>query len=341
MHVLVTGGAGFIGSAVIRHFVLERGWTVTNIDKLTYAANMDALRLVKASPNYNFIRADICDRAAIASALASAQPDAIVHLAAESHVDRSISGSTPFIQSNIVGTHSLLEETRLYLEKCRPSRRDRFKFLHVSTDEVFGTLGPGELFTEQSRYAPRSPYAASKASSDHLVRSWHETYGFPAVITNCSNNYGPFQHSEKFIPTIIKSALRGAQIPIYGDGRQVRDWLYVDDHVRALAAVLRYGDIGTSYNIGGRTALENITVARLVCELLDQYRPADRSYSTLITNVTDRLGHDDRYAIDPSKLENQLWWKAIETLESGLEKTLFWYLANDGKAGSGELPPVP
>jgi dTDP-glucose 4,6-dehydratase len=328
-NVIVTGGAGFIGSALCRHLVATRGWSVTNIDKLTYAANKASLRSIESHAGYRFIQADICDRAAIDRALSETQPDAILHLAAESHVDRSITGSAAFITTNIIGTHTLLEAARHYWSGLTGVAKADFRFLHVSTDEVFGSLGPGEFFTEATAYDPRSPYSASKAASDHLVAAWHETYGLPTVITNCSNNYGPYHFPEKLIPLILLNALEGQPLPVYGDGRQERDWLYVDDHVRALTLVLERGRLGQNYIVGGRAPRSNIDVVHKLCELLDQLRPVATPRKSLITYVADRPGHDRRYAIDPTKIETELGWRAQETFASGLEKTVRWYLDNE------------
>lgn len=329
MRVIVTGGAGFIGSAVCRYLACVKRWPVVNIDKLTYAANLDSLSPVTSAPDYRFIPADICDRATIQQIIVEVQPDAIINLAAESHVDRSITGSADFIATNIVGTHTLLEAARSYWMKLQPARKARFRFLHVSTDEVYGSLDPGQLFTERTPYDPRSPYSASKAASDHLVSAWHCTYGLPVLITNCSNNYGPYQFPEKLIPLTILNALEGKSLTIYGDGKNDRDWLYVDDHVRALVLALERGRVGETYVIGGREPRQNIDVVQRVCEILDRLRPRKCSYRELITFVKDRPGHDRRYAIDPSKIETELGWRPEETFETGLEKTVHWYLENE------------
>ncbi len=328
-NVIVTGGAGFIGSALVRHLVGRLGWRVTVVDKLTYAANTASLEPVAANPNYRFVKADICDRSAMDAVFAECRPDAVFHLAAESHVDRSITGSADFIATNIVGTHTLLEAARGYWAGITGSLRDEFRFLHVSTDEVYGSLEPGKFFLETTPYDPRSPYSASKAASDHLASAWHETYGLPTLITNCSNNYGPCHFPEKLIPLILLNALEMKALPVYGDGRQVRDWLYVDDHVRALTLVLEQGKVGRTYNVGGRAPMENIAVVERVCDILDRLRPADRSRRSLITFVADRPGHDRRYAIDPSRIETELGWRAQETFDTGIEKTIAWYLANE------------
>ncbi len=327
--VIVTGGAGFIGSALVRHLVGTLGWHVTVVDKLTYAANLASLAPVADKPGYRFVKADICDRAAMDAILTDARPDAIMHLAAESHVDRSITGSAEFIATNVVGTHTLLEAARGYWSKLDGAARDRFRFLHVSTDEVYGSLQPGAFFTEATAYDPRSPYSASKAASDHLVAAWHETYGLPTVVTNCSNNYGPYHFPEKLIPLVILNALDGKPLPVYGDGRQERDWLFVDDHVRALVLALDKGRLGETYIVGGRAPRFNIDVVNRICDILDRLRPVAKPRRALITYVTDRPGHDRRYAIDPAKIERELGWKAQETFETGLEKTVAWYLANE------------
>jgi dTDP-glucose 4,6-dehydratase len=326
---MVTGGAGFIGSALCRYLVSSRRAQVTNLDKLTYAANLKSLASIAHNSNYHFINADICDSAAVTAALAETRPDAIMHLAAESHVDRSITGSSEFIRTNVLGTHVLLECARIYWDQLKGSAKERFRFLHVSTDEVYGTLQPDGYFIETTPYDPRSPYSASKASSDHLVSAWHDTYGLPTVITNCSNNYGPYHFPEKLIPLVLLNALEQKTVPVYGDGRQVRDWLFVDDHVKALTLVLDKGRIGQTYNVGGRSPLENIEVVQRICDLLDERRPAGRPRRDLITFVADRPGHDRRYAIDPTKIETELGWHAEETFDSGLVKTIDWYLANE------------
>jgi dTDP-glucose 4,6-dehydratase len=330
MKVLVTGGAGFIGSAVCRLFVGELGATVLNVDKLTYAANLTSLRPIENHPNYSFRRADICDRAAIAELMREFMPDAVLHLAAESHVDRSIDGPDDFIRTNIDGTFSLLTAARAYCETLPPARARGFRFHHVSTDEVFGALGPRGKFTETSRYQPNSPYAASKAASDHLVRAWHETFGLPVVISNCSNNYGPFHFPEKLIPLAILKALHGEPVPVYGKGDNVRDWLHVDDHGRALHAILTQGQPGSSYNIGCDGERTNIVVVRQICALLDEMLPDSphRPHDKLITFVPDRPAHDRRYAIDGRKLRNELGWTPQENFDSGLRKTVRWYLDN-------------
>jgi len=325
MRVLVTGGAGFIGSAVCRHFVLDLGYTVVVVDKLTYAGNLASLAPVASSPNYQFEKFDICNADAIRGIFAKYQPDAVVHLAAESHVDRSISGSNAFVQSNIVGTFTLLEIAREYLNTNK-QRADEFRFVHVSTDEVYGSLGDSGLFSETTSYDPSSPYSATKAASDHLAKAWYRTYGLPVIVSNCSNNYGPYQFPEKLIPLMVLSALHGEQMPVYGNGLNVRDWLFVDDHARALGLILRKGCPGETYNVGGRNERRNIDVVKQICACLDELRGSALRHDRLITYVTDRPGHDLRYAIDASKLETQLGWRAQETFETGIKKTVQWYL---------------
>lgn len=329
MKVLVTGGAGFIGSAVVRH-LLGRGNAVVNVDCLTYAGNLATLETESKHASYAFERVDICDAAGIRRVFEQHQPDGVMHLAAESHVDRSIDGPAAFIQTNIFGTYTMLEESRRYWESLPPTRRDTFRFHHVSTDEVYGSLGDSGLFTETTPYDPSSPYSASKASSDHLVRAWHRTYGLPVLVTNCSNNYGPYQFPEKLIPLMILNGLAGKPLPVYGTGANVRDWLYVDDHAEALALVLREGTPGETYNIGGWNERKNIDVVHTLCKLLDELAPAanGQPHSRLITYVADRPGHDHRYAIDASKIDRELGWRPRETFESGLRKTVAWYLAN-------------
>ena len=325
MRILVTGGAGFIGSAVIRQAIRD-GHSVVNVDALTYAACLENLASIHNSPLYRFEHADICDTAAMARILAEAQVDAILHLAAESHVDRSIDSPSAFIQTNVTGTYTLLEAARADWESR--GRPERFRFHHVSTDEVFGSLGPTGKFTEDTPYAPNSPYSASKAASDHLVRAWQETYGLQTLLTNCSNNYGPFHFPEKLIPVIILKALAGQPIPIYGTGENVRDWLFVQDHADALLTVLQRGAVGRSYNIGGENEARNIDIGRTICEILDRLVPKDRPYGDQITFVADRPGHDLRYAIDPARIRDELGWRPSVTLEQGLEKTVTWYLEN-------------
>lgn len=331
MRVLITGGAGFIGSAVIRYLINHENDTVYNIDKLTYAGNLDSLINVENNSRYQFEKVDICDAHALKQIFEKFQPEAVMHLAAESHVDRSIDGPAEFIQTNIVGTYHLLEVARQYWMTLPNNQKDSFRFHHISTDEVYGDLqSTTDLFTEQTPYAPSSPYSASKASSDHLVRAWHRTYGLPVVITNCSNNYGPYHFPEKLIPLVILNALDGKPLPIYGNGQQIRDWLYVEDHARALYSVLTEGKIGETYNIGGHNEKKNIEVVNAICELLDEIQPcADQnSYKEQIIFVKDRPGHDLRYAIDASKIKDELGWVPEESFETGLRKTVNWYLTH-------------
>ncbi|MEM9910985.1 MAG: dTDP-glucose 4,6-dehydratase [Pseudomonadota bacterium] len=325
MKLLVTGGAGFIGSAVVRR-AISQGHTVINVDKLTYAACLENVAEVASNTLYHFEKADICDRPAMARILETHQPDAILHLAAESHVDRSIDGPGTFIETNVTGTFNLLEAARAYW--LARDRFDAFRFHHISTDEVYGSLGDTGQFTEETAYDPRSPYSASKAASDHLVRAWHETYGLPVLLTNCSNNYGPFHFPEKLIPVVILRALAGEPIPVYGAGENVRDWLYVEDHADALLTVLSCGEIGRSYNIGGENEVRNIDLVRKICALLDERRPESAPHDRLITFVTDRPGHDLRYAIDPSRIRNELGWRPSVTVDEGLAQTVDWYLDN-------------
>lgn len=329
--LIVTGGAGFIGSAVVRQAVAEGKWNVVNLDKLTYAANLASVAPVSNAPNYRFVQADICDRAAVEAVFREHRPAAIMHLAAESHVDRSIDGPAAFIETNIVGTYTLLDVTLSYWRALEEADRQAFRLHHVSTDEVFGSLGAEGLFTETSRYQPNSPYSASKASADHLVRAWNETYGLPIVMSNCSNNYGPYHFPEKLIPLMILKGMRGEKLPIYGKGDNIRDWLYVEDHARALRLVLEKGAVGESYNIGGRNERTNLQVVDALCALLDERLPASphRPHAGLKSFVADRPGHDKRYAIDASKIERDLGWKAEENFESGLAKTVDWYIANE------------
>jgi dTDP-glucose 4,6-dehydratase len=345
--ILVTGGAGFIGSAVIRHIINNTDDEVVNLDKLTYAGNLESLAPVSGSKRYTFEQVDICNRAELDRVLAQHQPGAIMHLAAESHVDRSIDGPAEFIQTNIVGTYTLLEAARHYWQTMGAEEKEQFRFHHISTDEVYGDLphpadlpsllageGQGDrrnglpLFTEQTAYAPSSPYSASKASSDHLVRAWQRTFGLPVLITNCSNNYGPYHFPEKLIPLVILNALEGKPLPIYGKGDQIRDWLYVEDHARALYKVVKEGRIGDTYNIGGHNEKQNIEVVHIICDILQQLRPKESSYRDQITYVQDRPGHDRRYAIDASKIQQELGWAPEETFESGIRKTVQWYLDN-------------
>jgi dTDP-glucose 4,6-dehydratase len=326
--VIITGGAGFIGSALCRHLV-RSGVEVLNLDKLTYAGNLASLTEIGNAPNYRFAEVDICDAKAVSSAFESFQPDHVMHLAAESHVDRSIAGASAFIQTNVVGTFVLLDAARRYWSELKGDKRDGFRFLHVSTDEVYGSLGDTGLFTEHTAYDPSSPYSASKAAADHLVSAWTRTYGFPGIISNCSNNYGPYHFPEKLIPLMILNALHGKPLPVYGAGSNVRDWLYVDDHAAALDVVVTRGRIGEKYNVGGRNERTNMDVVTTICAILDRLRPAAAPHARLITHVADRPGHDQRYAIDASKLESELGWRACETFDTGIEKTVAWYLANE------------
>ncbi|NUU67355.1 dTDP-glucose 4,6-dehydratase [Enterobacteriaceae bacterium BIT-l23] len=337
MKILVTGGAGFIGSAVVRHIIKDTLDEVVNVDKLTYAGNLESLLAVADSERYCFEQADICDKAAMERIFAQHRPDAVMHLAAESHVDRSISGPADFIETNIVGTYTLLEAARAYWSSLDEARKSAFRFHHISTDEVYGDLphpdewqeeGALPLFTETTAYAPSSPYSASKASSDHLVRAWLRTYGLPTIVTNCSNNYGPYHFPEKLIPLVILNALDGKPLPIYGKGDQIRDWLYVEDHARALYTVVTKGQIGETYNIGGHNEKKNIEVVQTICDLLDEIVPKEVSYREQISYVVDRPGHDRRYAIDAAKIGKELGWKPQETFESGIRKTVQWYLVN-------------
>ncbi|WP_281188548.1 dTDP-glucose 4,6-dehydratase [Vibrio harveyi] len=333
MKILVTGGAGFIGSAVIRHIIRDTQDTVINLDKLTYAGNLESLAEVSDSERYHFEHVDICQRDELDRVFAKHQPDLVMHLAAESHVDRSIDGPAAFIETNVMGTYHLLESARQYWSTLDETRKAAFRFHHISTDEVYGDLeGTDDLFTETTSYAPSSPYSASKASSDHLVRAWQRTYGFPTLVTNCSNNYGPYHFPEKLIPLMILNALDGKPLPVYGDGMQIRDWLFVEDHARALYKVVTEGDIGETYNIGGHNEKANIEVVKTICSLLEEFRPNKpagvESYESLITYVKDRPGHDVRYAIDATKIARELNWTPEETFESGIRKTVEWYLNN-------------
>ena len=354
MKILVTGGAGFIGSAVIRHIINNTDDSVVNVDKLTYAGNLESLLSVSDSPRYAFEKVDVCDRPTLDEVLQRHQPDAIMHLAAESHVDRSIDGPAAFMETNIIGTYTLLEAARQYWNALDDTAQQAFRFHHISTDEVYGDLdGPEDLFTETTPYAPSSPYSASKASSDHLVRAWLRTYGFPALITNCSNNYGPYHFPEKLIPLMILNALEGKPLPVYGQGTQVRDWLYVEDHARALYKVATEGKVGETYNIGGHNEKQNIEVVHTLCDLLEELVPDKPEgitrYRDLITHVQDRPGHDLRYAIDASKIERELGWTPQETFETGIRKTVRWYLDNseccqrvqDGSCRSGKFVARP
>lgn len=329
MRVIVTGGAGFIGSAVVRHLVLEKGYEVLNVDALTYAGYLPSLSAVEGKPNYRFLRANICDGPAMGRAIIDFQPDRIMHLAAESHVDRSITGAADFVQTNVIGTFTLLETARAYWTRLDTAGKAAFRFLHVSTDEVYGSLGEGGLFTEETPYDPSSPYSASKASSDHLATAWQRTYGLPVVVSNCSNNYGPYHFPEKLIPLTILNAIAGERLPVYGKGENVRDWLYVEDHARALDLIAERGRVGETYNVGGRNERRNIDVVRGICAVLDELAPSNRPREELIEFVTDRPGHDARYAIDATKLENELGWRAQENFDTGIRKTVQWYLDND------------
>ncbi|MEX0719981.1 MAG: dTDP-glucose 4,6-dehydratase [Balneolaceae bacterium] len=328
LKIIVTGGAGFIGSALVRLIINQTGHQVLNIDKLTYAGHLESLTSVADSERYTFEKVDICDAAEMQRIFTEYQPDAIMHLAAESHVDRSIDGSAEFIKTNVNGTHTLLEIAKNYWNSLEGNRKESFRFLHVSTDEVYGSLGDEGFFTEETPYDPRSPYSSSKASSDHLVRAWNHTYGLPTVITNCSNNYGPYQFPEKLIPVVILKALQGEPIPVYGKGDNVRDWLYVDDHARALLKVVETGKPGETYNIGGHNEKQNIEVVHTICDTLDELMPKNEKYREQISFVTDRPGHDFRYAIDASKIERELGWTPEETFDSGIKKTVQWYLDN-------------
>jgi dTDP-glucose 4,6-dehydratase len=329
MRVIVTGGAGFIGSALVRHLVLEKGYEVLNVDALTYAGYLPSLRAVEGKPNYRFLQANICDRPAMAQAIAGFGPHRIMHLAAESHVDRSITGAADFIETNVIGTFTLLEAARDYWSGLDGAAKREFRFLHVSTDEVYGSLGDEGLFTEKTPYDPSSPYSASKASSDHLAKAWQRTYGLPVVVSNCSNNYGPYHFPEKLIPLTILNALAGERLPVYGKGENVRDWLYVEDHARALDMIIEHGRVGETYNVGGRNERRNVDVVRRICAVLDELLPGNRPRDELIEFVADRPGHDVRYAIDATKLETELGWRAQENFDTGIEKTVQWYLDNE------------
>jgi dTDP-glucose 4,6-dehydratase len=331
MRVFVTGGAGFIGSALVRHLIENTEHTVLNFDKLTYAGTLSTVETVADSSRYGFVRGDICDSDAVRTAILDFAPDIITHLAAESHVDRSIDGPGAFVQTNVVGTYTMLAEAHAYWLGLDSDRKDMFRFHHISTDEVYGSLGETGLFTEDTPYDPRSPYSASKAASDHLVSAWGHTYGLPILITNCSNNYGPYHFPEKLIPLMIAKALDGEPLPVYGKGDQIRDWLFVDDHVRALHTVFERGQPGRTYNVGGNNEKQNIEVVKTVCAILDRLRPrADgHPYSNQITSVADRPGHDKRYAIDASRIRDELGWEPAETFETGIERTIAWYLVNE------------
>ncbi len=332
MRILLTGGAGFIGSALVRQLIHDTTHEVLNFDKLTYAGTLTTVEEVSKSNRYRFVQGDICDGAAVRAAIEEFRPEIITHLAAESHVDRSIDGPDAFIQTNIVGTFTMLTEARRYWQTLEGAAKDAFRFHHISTDEVFGSLGETGFFTEETSYDPRSPYSASKASSDHLVSAWGHTYGLPVLITNCSNNYGPYHFPEKLIPLMIVKALAGETLPVYGKGDQVRDWLFVEDHARALQTVFEKGQVGRTYNIGGNNEKQNLEVVQTVCAILDQERPrADgQSYATQIGYVADRPGHDKRYAIDASRIRDELGWEPRETFETGIAKTVKWYLGNEG-----------
>ena len=338
LKVLVTGGAGFIGSAVIRHLINDTEHTVVNIDKLTYAGNLESLKSIQSNERYAFEQVDICDATELKRLFNENKPDIVMHLAAESHVDRSIDGPAEFIHTNIIGTFTLLEQARAYWNELDGDKKVNFKFHHISTDEVYGDLPhpdqvgnstlPLPIFTEDTSYAPSSPYSASKAGSDHLVRAWQRTYGLPTLVTNCSNNYGPYHFPEKLVPLIILNALEGKPLPIYGSGNQIRDWLYVEDHARALVVVATKGKVGETYKIGGHNEKQNIEVVKTICEILDELVPLNTKYSALITHVSDRPGHDMRYAIDASKIQRELGWVPLETFSSGMKKTVQWYLGN-------------
>ena len=328
--LMITGAAGFIGSALVRQLIAETETTIVNVDKLTYAGNLATLGDALNNPRHHFEQVDICDAAVIKSLFDKYQPDAVMHLAAESHVDRSIEGPAAFIETNIVGTYTLLEAARQYWSALSGDKRDKFRFHHISTDEVYGTLGAEGLFTEETAYAPNSPYSASKASSDHLVRAWHHTYGLPTLMTNCSNNYGPYQYPEKLIPLMILNAIEGKPLPVYGRGDNIRDWLYVDDHARALRVVLEQGKVGECYNIGGHNEKTNLEVVKTICAYLDERLPDSphAPHEKLISFVEDRPGHDQRYAIDASKIQRELGWTPRETFDTGLKKTIDWYIEN-------------
>ncbi len=329
MRVVVTGGAGFIGSALVRYLVREKGYEVLNLDALTYAGNLSSLRDIESRSNYHFVQADICDQAAVGDVFRSFRPNRIMHLAAESHVDRSITGAADFIRTNVLGTFTLLDEARQYWSSLGHDEKELFRFLHVSTDEVYGSLNENGLFSEETPYDPSSPYSASKAGSDHLAKAWQRTYGLPVVVSNCSNNYGPYHFPEKLIPLTILNAIAGEPLPIYGKGENVRDWLYVEDHARALDIIIERGRIGETYNVGGRNERRNLDVVHRICDVLDRLRPADQPHRELVEFVSDRPGHDARYGIDASKVERELGWRAEENFETGIEKTVSWYLDNE------------
>ncbi|CDZ30740.1 dTDP-glucose 4,6-dehydratase [Neorhizobium galegae] len=329
MRVLVTGGAGFIGSAVVRHLVLVRNYNVLTVDKLTYAGNLASLAPIDGNPLHRFLRADICDRAMMQEAFDSFKPEWVMHLAAESHVDRSITGARDFVETNVIGSFTLLEAARHYWQDLAGKAKADFRFLHVSTDEVYGSLGEDGLFTEETPYDPSSPYSASKAASDHLAKAWGRTYGMPVIVSNCSNNYGPYHFPEKLIPLSVLNALEGKSLPIYGSGANIRDWLFVEDHARALGLIAERGRVGETYNIGGRNERRNIEVVRKICSIMDNMRPRKAPHVRLIAYVADRPGHDARYAIDATKIETELGWKAEENFDTGIEKTVKWYLENE------------
>ncbi len=329
MRVLVTGGAGFIGSAVVRHLINDRHYDVLNIDKLTYAGTLTSLISVEDNPLYRFENADVCDKTAITQAISSFRPDRVMHLAAESHVDRSITGAKDFVETNVLGTFNMLECARAYWQSLDSGAKETFRFLHISTDEVYGSLGEDGLFTESTPYDPSSPYSATKAASDHLAKAWERTYGLPVVVSNCSNNYGPFHFPEKLIPLMIISTMEGKSLPVYGSGSNIRDWLFVEDHAKALDIIAERGRVGETYNVGGRNEQRNIDVVNRICALMDEFCPERGPHSRLITYVQDRPGHDARYAIDATKLEQELGWKAVENFDSGIEKTVKWYLENE------------
>jgi dTDP-glucose 4,6-dehydratase len=329
MKALITGGAGFVGSALARNLVAEREWSALILDKLTYAGHLSSLAPIADKPGFTFLQADICDRAALDAAMTAYQPDVVFHLAAESHVDRSITNTAAFMYTNLIGTFNVLEAAYAYWRGLTPSRAEHFRVLHVSTDEVYGSLGAGGVFGEDTPYDPRSPYSASKAGSDHLASAWHHTYGLPILISNCSNNYGPYQLPEKLIPLTILNGLSGQKLPVYGDGGNVRDWLYVDDHIEALCLIAERGVPGRTYNVGGRNERKNIDVVHCVCDLLDALAPKTRSHRALVEFVQDRPGHDRRYAIDASRLESELGWRAKETFETGMKRTVRWYCDNE------------
>ena len=329
MRVLVTGGAGFIGSAVVRYLVVQKGYEVLTVDKLTYAGSLLSLKAVEDHPRHRFLKGDICDSTAIQEAFGSFRPHRVMHLAAESHVDRSISGARRFVETNVVGTFTLLECARSYWSTLPAHERDAFRFLHVSTDEVYGSLGETGSFSEETRYAPNSPYSASKAASDHFARAWARTHGLPVIVSNCSNNYGPYQFPEKLIALTILNTLEGRPLPVYGSGTNIRDWLYVEDHVKALDLIAELGRPGETYNVGADSEWQNIDVVREVCALMDRFNPGGAPHAELITFVTDRPGHDARYAIDTGKIRRELGWRPLESFESGLEKTVRWYIENE------------